>query len=120
MDIFTDDLKLGHKRIMENFTPGSLKKFINQGPSPSQGHPQGQARSARGQRVSDALQNAARQKQGPPDANGNLDALIRQSMGELVRKYMQAGKLQELKIVMEEHRSFIDEILGLLSNSTKK
>ena len=117
MDIPGADIRLGHKKIMENFTPESLKRFINQGSSP-QGAPQ--MPGARGQRVSETLRHSGGQAQGGPNSNANLDTLIRQNMGELVRKYVQAGKLEELKNVMEEHRSFIDEILGLIQNSMQK
>ena len=105
---------------MENFTSESLKRFINPEGVPQQAPPPGQeARSARGQRVSEVLRQHS--GQGKPEAqNKNLDTLIRQNMGEMVRKYVQAGKFQELKVVMEEHKSFINEILKLVENSIKK
>ena len=119
MDIFKGDLKLGHQRIMENFTSESLKKFIGQGEASHQASlPSPGAHSARGQRVSEVLRN--RGGQGQSEAKESLDTLIRQNMGEMVRQYMQADKLQELKVVMEEHGNFIREILSLIENSTKK
>ena len=108
---------------MENFTPESLKKFVNQRELPQTGPaPPGEAKSARGQRVSEVLrsQRGPGQGQGQPESDKNLDTLIRKNMGELVRKYVQAGKLPELKVIMEEHRGFIDEILSLVENSMKK
>ncbi len=116
---------------MENFTPESFKKFLTQGvniPSGRANHPQtsssphgssphGGAQTSRGQKITNILQNRG-DSVPPPHQGGqpkeeSLDGVIRQAMGELVRQHMQAGKIQELKALMIEHRNFIDDILNL-------
>lgn len=104
---------------MENFTPESLKKFISQREIEQKKSGSKEAYTARGQRVSEVLRQRGGQE-GQTEAKGNLDALIRQNMGELVRKYVQAGKFQDLKTIMEEHKNFINEILNLVENSMNK
>ncbi len=96
---------------MENFSPESLKKFL-QGHGPSQ-----EARTKRGQRISNIMRTRADTAKAD---SANLDGMIRQSMGELVRKYMQANKHQELQSVLYEHKQFIEDILKLLDTAKKR
>ncbi len=110
---------------MENFTADSLKQFISGTPPKDQGQvdPMGEARTSRGKQVMNIMrgqEGEAQQNQGSQKQQESLDSLIRQSMGELVRKHMQTGKLQELKSTLEEHKNFIDDILSLLESSAKK
>lgn len=107
---------------MENFTPASLQKFLG---SAAPMRPQTEdfnnvARTNRGQRVSNILRNRNQQQVNNMSEGQSLDSMIRQSMAELVRNHVQAGKLQELKALLEEHRCFIDDILKMTEETSKK
>ena len=102
---------------MENFNPSTLKNFINSTPpEPVSSHNSDLdgARTNRGKNVTDILRNSQSMNK---KEKTNLDTLIRQNMGELVRTYVQAGQLDELRGLMEEHKQFIDDILNMISNN---
>ena len=108
------------KVIMENFSPSTLKNFINSTPperSSSHNSDLDKARTNRAKNITEILRNSQSMNK---KEKINLDTLIRQNMGELVRTYVQAGQLDELKGLMKEHKQFIDDILNMISNNRPK
>ena len=118
--------------MMEDFSAEHLQqlvKRIGEKQIDNLRHPQ-PAKTARGQKVASILQNRgqytnmnnqnfnqpnkAHQQQ---DSQNNLDSVIRQAMGELVKKFIQEGKTTELQKILLEHKTFIDDILSMLSKS---
>ena len=114
---------------MEDFSAEHLQqlvKRIGEKQIDNLRHPQS-AKTARGQKVASILQNRGQfsnmnnqnfnQHTEQQDQQNNLDSVIRQAMGELVKKFIQEGKTTELKKILLEHKTFIDDILSMLSKS---
>ena len=94
---------------MENFTAESLQKFLNQSAMPL---------PRKDLADSHLHKHLANRKRNP--SQKNLDVTIRQAMGELIRKYMEAGKIEELQAILSEHKKFIEDILHLISTKLEK
>ncbi|MCB1320534.1 MAG: hypothetical protein KDK34_09795 [Leptospiraceae bacterium] len=113
---------------MDNFSEASLRRFIQSPPPERPRSPEAeqnrdqladQARTARARRVTEILKSAG---QGGPAGPGHTeqsagmhDALIRQHLSELVRSMMQENRLEELQVILSDHRKFIDDILQLMA-----
>jgi len=108
------------------FNPDSLKKFIEtprgrQIPDEETQRPSG-AKTNRGDRVTQMLKGGASGapggKFGPEavDPVMRFDAAIRSNLAELVRNLLQQGKTEKLGELLQDHKQFIDSILGLLNN----
>ncbi len=115
---------------MEDFSAAHLQEMIKKiGDTQIAGLRQAQAKTARGQKVTEILQNRGQMSNRRPNAmnshpqtpssqnqNGNnLDSVIRQAMGELVKRHIQENRLNELQGILLEHKSFIDDILRMIN-----
>ena len=115
---------------LENFTADSLQNFIRKPPARSildeevdlnagrpagnkSGIPHPKPRTARAERIGQILESVSTraEQQASPRYH---DAQIRQHMGELVRMMLQEGRNEDLAVILQTHRQFIEEVLALV------
>lgn len=122
---------------LENFTADSLQNFIRKPPARSildeevdlnagrpagnkSGIPHPKPRTARAERIGQILESVSTRAEqptasAPQQASPRYhDAQIRQHMGELVRMMLQEGRNEDLAVILQTHRQFIEEVLALV------
>lgn len=93
---------------MEEFTPETLRNYIL---------------SRRHKRDADEILERIEKKKNEKNTEedtlfrniAELDSQIRNNFAEIIRRHLKAGKKEELKKILLEHKQFIDNILSLLS-----
>jgi hypothetical protein len=92
---------------MEEFTPETLKKFITQ--NRQYLNPEEVLEN-----INKSKENRKSPKKELPPNLAELDAQIRNNLVEIIRRLMKSGQKDELKKILEEHKSFIQNILDIL------
>jgi hypothetical protein len=95
---------------MEEFTPETLKQFISQ--KRERRNPEEILENID---KSKELRKRLEQPQASLPKNlAELDAQIRNNMVEIIRRLMKTNQKEELKKILLEHKTFIENILEIL------
>jgi hypothetical protein len=95
---------------MEEFTPETLKQFISQ----KREHRNPEEILENIDRSKELRKRLEQPKAPLPQNLGELDAQIRNNMVEIIRRLMKTNQKEELKKILLEHKTFIENILEIL------
>ncbi len=95
---------------MEEFTPETLQQFISQ--KRERRNPEEILENID---KSKEIRKRLEQSKSPlPQNLAELDAQIRNNMVEIIRRLMKTNQKEELKKILLEHKTFIENILEIL------